>query len=122
MYHRVRAIGSESETPLRVAKNARMEPAPDGEWAIYEEEKLVGVFANEAVRLSVLWKAEIFTDEVEQAASAEDKLTPELVMEIFSEDLHARGQTNSGEPDITDETWIAALQRSYYTTSAAGRL
>jgi hypothetical protein len=123
MYHRIGEVGNAGVEHPRITAAAQIRPAPDGGWAIVENGDTVAKYPPGNVRLSVLWKAEVFADEVAEAAASADMLTFDRVMDILITDLRRR-KVAFTEPDdpLKDDGWIAFLRQTYYTTPAAGRL
>jgi hypothetical protein len=73
-------------------------------------------FDDDEVRITVSWKADVFTSAAEALAHdrGEDPLTLDTVVELFQKDLAARG-IDVPEPTepLSDQSWIGALASSY---------
>lgn len=123
MYHRIGQVGEAGAQHHHLTAAAQICAAPDGGWAIVENGATVAKYPPGSVRLSVLWKAEVFADETAEAAASADTLTLDRVMDILITDLCKR-RIDFREPadPLKDDGWIALLRQTYYKTSAAGRL
>jgi hypothetical protein len=109
LYHRIGAIGDpDAELPQMSAK-ATIQPDGNGNWTILENGEVRATLASPAIRLSVLWKAE-----VRERESRPDNLTLDRTMAIFMADLRHRGIDFRIPSDPLAETaWILLLQRIY---------
>ena len=109
MYHRIGAIGPANAAVPRLSPSAQIERRGDGDWAILENGAVCATYPGPAIRLSIVWKAEI------RASDADlDPLTPERVVATFAADLRARG-VHAATPSqpLADTDWILTLQRAY---------
>jgi hypothetical protein len=109
LYHRIDAIGDPDAELPRMSASAHIEPDGDGNWAVFEDEVVRATYPSHAIRLSVLWKAE-----VRDKKSRPDNLTLDQTMEIFIADLRHRGIDSHVPSDpLSDTAWILLLQRIY---------
>ncbi len=95
MYHRVGAIGPADQQKDHddIGYDALLELDTDDRWQVKEKGKTIADFDFGQVRISILWKAYCFKNEA-MAASYDDHshdLTPQMVADIFCEDLKRRG-------------------------------
>jgi len=114
LYHRISAIGDpEAELP-RISSQAQILPDGDGNWTILENGEVRATYPSHAIRLSILWKAEVRNGKV-----AADRLTLDRIMEIFTADLRVR-RVDFQKPSnpLTDTEWILLLQRTYADSGA----
>jgi hypothetical protein len=109
MYHRVGATGDlDAELP-RMSAAAQIQPAADGTWAIVEDDEVRATYPSHAIRLSVLWKAE-----VRNKGRNTDCLSLDHIMAIFTADLRHRGiHFHIPSDPLNDTAWILLLQRIY---------
>jgi hypothetical protein len=109
LYHRIDAIGDPDAELPRMSASAHIEPDGDGNWAILENGEVRATYPSHAIRLSILWKAE-----VRDKKSRPDNLTLDQTMEIFTADLRHRDVDFHVPSDpLADTTWILLLQRIY---------
>jgi hypothetical protein len=117
MYHRIGQIGDVAAPLPRMSAAAVIRPADAG-WEIIENEALRARYPQEAVRLSVLWKAEAVCKE--QRAACGDDLNPSRIVELLQCDLHRRGMAITlPEDPLADVEWIAAVYGIYTRTAKA---
>jgi hypothetical protein len=123
MHHRIGQVGEVGAQHPRVTAAAQIYAVPNGGWTIMENGNTVATYPPGSVRLSVLWKAEVFADEAAEAAASADMLTLGRVMDILSTDLRKRGIDFREPTDpLKDDGWFTLLLQTYYKPSAAGRL
>jgi hypothetical protein len=109
MYHRIGAVGNPNAPLPRMSAAAYIQPAAGGDWAIVENGEVRATYPSRAIRLTVLWKAEVRDMEWER-----DHLSLDRIMEIFTEDLRRRSVDFEMPSDpLADTSWILLLQRTY---------
>ena len=109
LYHRIGPIGNGNEEMPRLSASAKIQPDGDGNWTILENGEVHATYPGHAIRLSVLWKAEVRDRE-----SRPGNLTLDRTMEIFIADLRRRGIDFHVPSDpLADTAWILMLQRAY---------
>lgn len=118
MFHRVGAIGPESEQGLYddIGYDALLQLGEDNKWRVMEDGKERAVFDYRQVRISVLWKAHCFKDERMAAIYDDhsDDLNAERVRDIFCKDLKAKGVTFNEPGDFaTDMEWKKLINTVY---------
>jgi hypothetical protein len=118
-WHRVGAIGpaERRRSPEDGLKPSDMlHHVGGGAWEIRDGDQLVERLTPDEVRIGLLWKAYVFKDE-DHVASFENRamdLTHEEVVDIFLEDLDAKGIRPSRPADqLQDPTWRRLLQEVY---------
>ena len=90
---------------------------------IVDNGQSVATYSPGEVRLSVLWKAEVFADDAAERQATSDRLSLDRVMEILTNDLRCRGIEFVEPSDpLKSDVWIAALRGAYYTSPSGGRL
>jgi hypothetical protein len=109
MYHRIGSIGDPHTVPPRISAAAQIQLAGDGNWAIVENGELRATYPDRAIRLSVVWKAEVRDKELKG-----DILSLDRVMAIFAADLRRRSVDFDMPADpLADAAWLLLLQRTY---------
>jgi hypothetical protein len=112
MYHRIGRIGPEHTVPPRMSANAEIQLDADGSWSIFDQNECRARYPREAVRLSVVWKADVRPDSSNSAKV--DPLTAPQILRIFQQDLRRRGvlcETDLGL--LRDQQWIECVCRLY---------
>jgi hypothetical protein len=109
LYHRIGPIGNgEAELP-RMSASAMIHSDGEGNWTIFENGEVRATYPGDAIRLSVLWKAE-----VRDRRSGTDDLTLDRIMTIFTADLRQRGiDFHVPSEPLADTAWILLLQDIY---------
>src|SRR5260370_20411181 len=115
MYHRIGRVGEPNANVPRITAAAEIRPAGGGAWAIVENGETRATYPSNAIRLSILWKANLETE----AHFA--LLTLDRVMSIFIADLRQRRADFRlpGTP-LSDNEWMALLHRIYGVGPASG--
>lgn len=109
MYHRIGLIGNGTEEMPRMSASAQIQPDGKGNWIILEDGEVRATYPSNAIRFSVLWKAEVRDRE-----RRSDNLTPDRIMEIFTADLRHRNVDFQVPSDaLANTAWILLLQRIY---------
>lgn len=109
MYHRIGPVGDPHAAPPRISAAAQIQPAGDGNWAIVENGEIRATFPDRAIRLSIVWKAEIRDKELKG-----DILNLDRIMTIFKADLRRRSLDFDLPADpLVDAPWLLFLQRTY---------
>jgi hypothetical protein len=110
MYHRIGQVGEQGAALARMSAAAEIRPASDGSWSIHENGEIRARYAPGVVRLSVLWKAEVFADEHASAGT----LSVESVLEIFRNDLRRRAVEFEEPSDpLTNTEWTGLVYQVY---------
>lgn len=119
MWHRVHAIGSPEEQeqvkPL-MDYNNMLEAMPDGCWEMRRGETSLKRFGPTQIRISLLWKAHVFTDEAHLASFEDERLnlTLDHVVDLYCAELAARGANAATPSDpLGDDGWRELLQREF---------
>jgi hypothetical protein len=109
MYHRISAIGNGTEGMPRMSASAKIQPDGRGNWIILENGEVRATYPRQAIRFSVLWKAE-----VGNGNPGIDRLTLDRTIKIFTADLRHRNVDFQVPSDpLADTGWILLLQRIY---------
>jgi hypothetical protein len=116
LYHRVAAVGDPVANLPLISPEARIQPDGHDNWVILENGEVRAIYPGHAIRLSVLWKAEVRDRE-----SKPENLTLDRIMAIFSADLRHRGIDFHVPSDpLADTPWILLLQRIYVGPTPPG--
>lgn len=116
MYHRIGRIGDPNVESPCISASAHIEPDGKGNWVILENGEVRASYPSHAIRLSVVWKAEVRDRE-----SSTDDLTLDQIMTIFTADLRHRGVDFQVPSDPrADNAWILLLQRNYADPTDSG--
>ena len=111
MYHRIGRVGAPNAPLPQMTAAAELRTVGGGDtWAIVENGEVRATYPFNAVRLSLVWKADL-----ELEANSES-LDLDQVMTIFIADLGQRKADFRvpGDP-LSDKTWIATLDSVYGT-------
>jgi hypothetical protein len=115
VYHRIGAIGNGGAEFSQMSASATIQPDGDGKWTILENGEVRATYPSEAIRFSILWKAE-----VRNGAPRPHGLTLDRIMEIFIADLRHRGIDFEVPFDpLADTAWIILLQGIYVDPASA---
>lgn len=109
LYHRIGPTGDpNAQLPLMSAA-AEIRPDGGGNWAIVEKGQILAEYPSHAIRLSILWKAEVLDIRLRT-----NNLTLDRIMSVFIGDLRRRRVEFQIPSDpLADTNWILLLQRSY---------
>jgi hypothetical protein len=109
MYHRIGAIGDLHDSLPRISDSAQIQPDSSGNWMITENGEVRATYPSQAIRLSLIWKAEVRIGD-----SSPGSLSLDQIMKIFTSDLRHRNVHFDVPSDpLTDTSWILLLQRVY---------
>jgi hypothetical protein len=112
MYHRIGRIGPPDAVLPRMSANAEIRLDPDGGWSIFDQNECRARYPKEAVRLSVVWKADV---RLEDASPVEpDPLTAPLIFHLLQQDLLQRGVPCTTDLALLqNQEWIQCVYRVY---------
>ena len=116
MFHRVEAVGPDERTlPKGLTLDSQLCWVGDA-WEVMEQGEARARYAFADVRVSVSWKAQVFTDTEQRTLfqNHQDDLTLEQVVETFVEDLATKG-TPLEQPTLplNDRNFIDTLNAAY---------
>jgi hypothetical protein len=116
MFHRVEAVGPDDRTvPKGLTLQSQLRWSGDG-WEVIEQGDVLARYDVEEVRVSVSWKALVFTDATQQALyeNHEDDLTLDQVVENLLKDLATKGTPTERPADpLNDRAFIETLNAAY---------
>lgn len=112
MHHRVEKTGHGEP---RFSFDATISYDPEGRWVV-DDDGVISDFDRDEVRVSLSWKAQVFTDAEEARVydEHEDDLDMNMVSEIFRVSLAAEGIETTGL--ATDTAFGAAIRERYSGT------
>jgi hypothetical protein len=127
MFHQVERVGPLDQGTRRVTARAELAPVddrPGAEWAVRDRGREVYRAPLESFRVSVLWKADVYSSEEERSSVAGDVLSLEEVARIFDADLKARGESLRFDLNRLEDAAFGATLAAIYpeaTPVGAGR-
>jgi hypothetical protein len=118
MWHRVEPIGTppEQERVRAAMRYDNLLHHVPGGWEMRDGDQLLMRFSPEQIRISILWKAHVFTDEAHLASFEDERLnlTLDAIVDGYDADLRARGIKVAVPSDpLADDQWRELLQRVY---------
>jgi hypothetical protein len=124
MFHRVEQVGGDGEKlATGLTLESLLHPAGDGatgagdeEWVITDDGAERYALPFDKIRVSVSWKAKVFTDDEDRRIADEhlDDITLDVVVDRFVADLTERGIPCARPDDPTrDVDFIATLAEAY---------
>lgn len=125
MFHQVAPIGPFDEGTRRVTPSAELAPTGDGsgDWEVVDHGELVLRGPLDMFRVSVLWKADVYSSAAARDEGERHLLTMDAVAATCNEDLSARG--SSVRFDLTrleDPTMRTELESIYPEAVPVGAL
>jgi hypothetical protein len=117
MYHRVCQIGQETAflSGNQIPYEAMLERTDAG-WRIVANDRVLAEYEPGGIRASVLWKAYCFRHQAEADAftSGSDNLTPEMIVDLFQQDLKRRGVRIEAPADLSGrDRWSDVIRETY---------
>lgn len=114
MYHRIGRVGTPNAPLPQMTGAAELHAVGGDTWAVLENGEVRATYPFKAVRLSLVWKADL------EPEAASESLDLDRVMTIFLADLGQRRVDFRipGDP-LSDKTWIATLDNVYGTVPDA---
>jgi hypothetical protein len=123
MWHRVRPTGQVADGMVTMSRDADLRRLGSDEWAIVDGARELARFGFGQVRVSLSWKAIVFSDEADRRRHDEhlDDIDLDGVLERFRADFAARGETLTipSEP-TSDPDFIRRLSDAYVRYPTAG--
>ena len=110
LYHRIGRVGVPDAKLPQMTTAAELRAVGGDAWAIVENGEIRATYPFSAVRLSLVWKANL------DGEASPELLNLDRVMSIFVADLHKRKVDFRVPADpLFDKTWIATLHNVYGT-------
>ena len=108
MYHRIGRVGAVDANLPRMTVAAEIRPAGREAWEIVENGEVRATYPAKAIRLSIVWKADLET------RPRVEPLTLDRVMEVFTADLrHRNVEFRPPTNPLSDREWISLLENTY---------
>lgn len=115
MYHRIGRVGAPDAKLPQMTAAAELHTVGDDTWAIVDNGEIRATYPVSAVRLSLVWKANL------EGEANSELLDLDRVMSIFIADLLRRKVDFRVPVDpLSDKTWIATLDGVYGTVPGLG--
>lgn len=116
MFHQVAPIGPFAAGTPRVTPLAALEPARDGsgDWIVTDHDERVLRAPLDTIRVSVLWKADVYTTADERDTRRRNALSMQDVADIFNDDLARRGATPRFDLTRVDDLTLKAELATVY--------
>jgi hypothetical protein len=116
MFHQVGPVGPFEHGTRLVTPLAELAPADDrsGEWVVTDHGEQIHRAPLSTIRVSVLWKADVYPSESERARRMSDSLSLEDVAAIFDLDLAERGVDLRLDPARFDDAGVRAALAAIY--------
>lgn len=115
-YHGVAPVGGDGAPFVKgLTRESLLHRVPGG-WEMRDGDRVIGTGTDAEARLTVSWKAEVYTDRDELARTEDhaDDLTMDRVIDIFLTDLRAKGHDPRPPDDPhLDRAWIRTLSDAY---------
>lgn len=105
MFHQVGPIGPFGSEPRLVTPSAVLEPAGEGsgDWTVTDHGRLELRAPLDTIRVSVLWKADVYRTPAERDTRIRNTLSMQDVADIFDDDLARRGEALRFDPARVDQ-------------------
>ena len=123
MWHRARAVGRPEDGLELISLDSEL-VAGGGRWRVMRDGAEERVFDRDSLRVSLSWKALVFTDDADRRRHDEHTadITPSEVLDRFERDLAARGRRVVRPADpYRDPDFIGVLHDEYVRTPASSR-
>jgi hypothetical protein len=116
MFHQVGAVGPFDAGTVLVTPTAELAPVSDGtrEWAVTDHGEVAYRAPLAAIRVSVLWKADVYLTAAERAGCSDDTLSMQDVADTFNDDLAQRGWTVRFDLARIDDPGLKAALADVY--------
>ena len=123
--HVERAVGPFDEGTVLITPSAQLAPVDDdgGDWAVVDHDEEILRVPLTSFRVSVLWKADVYTSAEEKAARQAHPLSMGDVAEVFAADLEERDLDLRLDLDRVDDPDLrAAFSEAYPEAVPVGAL
>ncbi len=117
MFHRVERVGPPDVEWVRgLTLDSVLEQASDGDWVVREGDRELARLPYEAIRISVSWKAQVFSDadEAELVDQGREDISLDDVWRILGSDLETGVRVDLPDDPLHDRDLIATLTQTYH--------
>jgi hypothetical protein len=116
MFHQVGPVGPFDAGTRLVTPSAELAPVAGttGEWAVTDHGELEYRAPLDTFRVSVLWKADVYTTAAQRAQRAGDTLSMQDVADAFNDDLVHKGSPVRFDPALLDDPSLKAALANVY--------
>jgi hypothetical protein len=116
MFHQVTPIGPVDSGTPRVTPRAVLEPADDdtGDWTVTDAGRLELRAPLDQIRVSVLWKADVYRTTTERDERSRNPLSMQDVADIFNDDLGRRRAATRFDLERVDDLGLKAELGTVY--------
>jgi hypothetical protein len=116
MFHQVGPVGPFDAGTRLITPSAELAPVGDGtgDWAVTDHGALEYRAPLDAFRVSVLWKADVYTTAAERAQRVGDALSMQDVADRFNDDLVERGSAVRLDLALLDDPSLKAALAEVY--------
>jgi hypothetical protein len=113
MYHRIGWIGEPAARIPAISPGAQIERMPGTGWVIRDGGHEVQRYADEQIRISILWKGRVRPG---SSSEDDDRLTAARIVEVFQSDLVSRGVAGTlPASPLSDQAWLDHVHATYYS-------
>jgi hypothetical protein len=116
MFHQVGPIGPFDRGTVRVTPGAELAPVGDErvDWTVTDHGEMVLRAPLESIRVSVLWKADVYKTVAERAARVGNTLSMQDVADTFNDDLGRRAESVRFDLTRLDDPTLKAELATVY--------
>jgi hypothetical protein len=116
MFHQVGPVGPFDRGTVRITPRADLAPVGDdtGDWAVIDHGEVVFRAPLDTVRVSVLWKADVYTTMAERAERVAKSLSMQDVADTFNHDLVRKGSSLRFDLGRVDDPALKAELATVY--------
>ena len=116
MFHQVAPIGPFDGGTRLITPSAALAPVADGtgDWAVTDHGELQFRAPLDTFRVSVLWKADVYTTAAQRAQRSANTLSMQDVADTFNDDLARKGSTVRFDLALVDDPSLKAALADVY--------
>ena len=114
MFHQVGPVGPFDNGTLLVTPSAQLHPTQDETWVVTDHDEIIYAAPLNEYRVSVLWKANVYSNIEEQQHKQSNPLSIENVIMIFNADLEERRhELRLSKENIEAKNIISEMSKIY---------
>ena len=116
MFHQVAPIGPFDGGTRLITPSAELAPVADGtgDWAVTDHGEVQFRAPLDDIRVSVLWKADVYETAAQRAQNCARTLSMEDVADTFNDDLAGKGSSVRFDPSLVDDPRLKAALAGVY--------